>query len=213
MHWIRCCLYDKKGIYRWLIKNREKTDEIKLPNTSGVPISTSTIEKCLELEWQDRREVRSQSWKTIDMSITIIGGTLGAQFVLNSSKKITGIASNNYIPPVAIIGGLLLTIASTLGFWICICHAIREYRIMRIIKELEKYLHGISAECNSPHCMIFHHEPPREVHETLLDIISKGDSTAKSDCEEQLCYWNDNIPETIKYFGKNVIKKAKYLQY
>lgn len=193
-------------------KKLGKKDQIQLPNTSGVPISTSTIEKCLELEWQDKREVRSQSWKTIEMSLAIIGGALGAQFVLNSSKNVTQVVGNITVPypTVAIIGGLLLTISSALGFWICICHSVRESWIMKIIRELEKYLHCISGVYSNPNCMIFYKSRSNDSKydcKNLLEIIEKGDfnvmQTNKCYNKKQLFRNNDNFFKTIVIFWDN----------
>ncbi len=92
---------------------------------------SSAIEKCLELEWADKREVRAQSWKTIEMSIAIIAGVFGALYVTKDNTYFD-------VKTIKIIGGGLLIIASLIGIWICICHSVREFWIMQIISKLEK---------------------------------------------------------------------------
>lgn len=156
-------------------------------------VKESTIEKCLELEWEDKREVRAQSWKTIEMSLKIIVGILGAMYVTNKDQVIHSC--------IIVLGCIFLFVSSSLGGWICICHAIREWWIMRIISVLEKSIiikkNKYKDESEQENKSSVKNSDSEDL--SMLDILAKGDFTIKD-------FFKYKTEEEIKDFVDEKLK-------
>ena len=134
-----------------------------MSNNSQIEENNSVLVNCLEMEWADRREVRSQSWRTVDTSLKILLGLLAAEFLFKDSEA-------RLLHPVLLFGFVLLVLWSILGAFICHYHAKREKKILNIITGLESriVLNKINATDSSGNT----------AQETMLDLIHEYDLSA-----------------------------------